>query len=315
MLSLQNKKVFVAGHNGMVGRAICRRLQEENCAIICAAKSDLDLRDQAVVNDWMAQQKPDVVFLAAARVGGIGANNAYPAEFLYDNLMIQNNVIHAAYMAGVEKLLFLGSSCIYPKEAPCPIAEDSLMTGPLEPTNEAYAVAKIAGLKMCAAYRKQYGCDFIAAMPCNLYGPFDKFDLENSHVIPALMMKFDAAKMQNAAKVELWGTGKPLREFLYVDDLADGLVTLIKNYTGEAHVNIGSSVEITIADLAQKITNITGYKGEVVFNSTQPDGTYRKVMDNSVMASLGWQVSTNLDDGLAASYQWYKDNVAGRYAA
>lgn len=315
MFSLQNKKVFVAGHNGMVGRALCRRLQEENCAIICAAKNELDLRDQAAVNDWMTQQKPDVVFLAAARVGGIGANSTYPAEFIYDNLMIQSNVIHAAYMAGVEKLLFLGSSCIYPKQVECPITEGSLMTGALEPTNEAYAIAKIAGLKMCAAYRKQYGCDFIAAMPCNLYGPFDKFDLENSHVIPALMMKFDAARKQSAAKVKLWGTGKPLREFLYVDDLADGLVTLMKSYTGQAHVNIGSSVEITIAELAQKISHIVGYKGEVVFDSAQPDGTYRKLMDSRVMTSLGWQATTSLDDGLAVSYQWYKDNVAGRYAA
>ena len=303
--SLQNKKVWVAGHNGMVGAATVRRLGREECDILTVDRGVLDLRRQKDVEDWLAVQKPDVVVLAAAKVGGIGANSTYPAEFVYDNLMIESNVIDAAYRQGVQKLLFLGSSCIYPREAAQPITEGALLSAKLEPTNEAYAVAKIAGIKLCQSYRRQYGCDFIAAMPCNLYGPGDTYHAEKSHVIPALMLKMKNAAEEGLDIVELWGTGTPLREFLYVDDLADALVFLLQNYSAEEHINVGSGKEITIADLARKIAAVVGYKGKIIFNSDYPDGTPRKLMDNSKIGALGWRARTAIDDGLCQSWQDY----------
>ncbi len=303
--SLQNKKVWVAGHKGMVGRAAVRRLQQENCDILTA---DLDLRVQADTQNWLAAHKPDAVILAAAKVGGIAANSTYPAEFLYDNLMIESNVIDGAYKAGVEKLLFLGSSCIYPRAAAQPITEDALLTGSLEATNEPYAVAKIAGIKMCQAYQSQYGCNFISAMPCNLYGPDDTYHAENSHVIPALIMKICAAKEARKDHVEIWGTGTPLREFLYVDDLVDALVFLLQSYSEEEHINVGSGAEISIAGLAHMIASITGYKGELVFNADKADGTPRKLMDSGKLAALGWQPQTLLKEGLEKVIADYLQN-------
>lgn len=313
--SLQNKRIWVAGHNGMVGRALVKALESQSCEILTASKSELDLRSQGDVYNWLQQQKPDAIFLAAARVGGIGANSEYPAEFIYDNLAIQTNVIHAAYQAGVDKLLFLGSSCIYPRQTEYPIRESELFAAPLEPTNEAYAVAKIAGLKMCQAYRRQYGCDFISAMPCNLYGSFDSYHLENSHVIPAMIMKFDAAIREDRPEVVLWGSGKPLREFLYVDDLADGLLYLMQHYSDFEPVNVGTGIEISIYDLAQKIAAVTGYEGRVEFDDRKPDGTMRKVLDVSKMTSLGWRATTDFDYGLVSAYEWYKKNIVVKNAA
>jgi len=265
----------------------------------------LDLRDQAAVREWIHENKPDVIVLAAAKVGGIKANSNYPGEFLYDNLMIQSNVIHAAYEAGVEKLLFLGSSCIYPREAVQPISEEALLTGPLEPTNESYAIAKIAGIKLCQSYRRQYGCDFIAAMPSNLYGPGDKFDLEDSHVIPALIRKAHEARMKGNKTLSVWGSGKPLREFLYIDDLAEALVFLLKNYSGKKPVNIGAGQEISIAALARKVADTTGFKGEIVFDPSKPDGTPRKLMDSSNISQAGWAPETDFESGLRKTYEWY----------
>lgn len=311
-LSLKGKRVWVAGHRGMVGSAVCRRLAGEGCEIL---RDDLDLRRQADVEVWMVEARPDVVILAAAKVGGIGANSEAPANFLYDNLMIEANVIHAAAEAGVEKLLFLGSSCIYPKDAQQPIAEEALLTGALEPTNEAYAVAKIAGVKLCAAYRAQKGCDFIAAMPCNLYGPGDRFDEQGSHVIPAVMMKMHAAKEAGADSVSLWGTGAPLREFLYVDDLADALVFLLQRYSDVRPVNVGSGAEISIADLASKIADVVGYEGRIVFDPAYPDGTPRKIMDCKRIHDHGWSPDTELQDGLRKTYVWYQDDLRLRFAA
>ncbi|GJL85004.1 MAG: GDP-L-fucose synthase [Micavibrio sp.] len=309
--SLSGKKIWVAGARGMVGSAVARKLSGKNIL----KDESVDLRDQVAVHEWVQQNKPDVIILAAAKVGGIKANEDAPAEFLYDNLMIQNNVVHAAYEAGVEKLLFLGSSCIYPREAEQPITEEALLTGVLEPTNEAYAVAKIAGLKLCAAYRQQHGCDFISAMPCNLYGPGDKFDLEASHVIPALMMKAHAAKVSQAKTPEVWGSGKPLREFLYVDDLADALVFLLENYSGEKPVNVGSGAEISIADLAEMIARVVGFEGKLVFDSSKPDGTLRKVMDSSRINKAGWQPSVALGQGLKQTYEWYLEHQKQARAA
>lgn len=308
--SLAGKRVWVAGHRGMAGSAIVRRLESEGCDIITAPRSELDLKRQADVDAWMAKAKPQVVFLAAATVGGILANNTRPAEFLYDNLVIETNVIHAAHAVGVEKLMFLGSSCIYPRMAEQPIREESLMTGALEPTNEWYAIAKIAGIKMCQAYRRQYGSDFISAMPTNLYGPGDRYDLTQGHVVAALIMKIHAAKLAGAKIVELWGTGTPRREFLFSEDLADGLVWLVKNYSGEPHVNLGTGTDITIRELAECIARVVGWTGEFVFDTSKPDGTPRKVMDVSAITAMGWRAKTGLDDGMRQAYEWYLANGA-----
>lgn len=312
--SLRNKKIWVAGHNGMVGSAVARRLQSEECEVLATPRADLDLRSQADVESWFGANSPDAVILAAARVGGIKANCDEPASFLYDNLMIEANVIHAAYGHGVKKLLFLGSSCIYPKLASQPIREEALLTGALETTNEFYAVAKIAGIKMCGSYRKQYGCDFISAMPCNLYGPGDTYDQSRSHVIPALIMKMHAAKIKNLPSIVLWGTGVPLREFLYVDDLADALVFLLKNYGGEGHVNVGSGHEISIMALAGEIAGIVGYGGKIMFDAAMPDGAPRKLMDSARLAGMGWKPHTGLREGLRAAYADYLKK-ADRHAA
>ncbi len=305
--SLRNKKVFVAGHRGMVGSALARRLQSEHCEILTA---DIDLRRQAAVDILMGEIRPDVIVLAAARVGGIKANNDFPADFIYDNLAIETNIIHAAYKTGVEKLLFLGSSCIYPRDAAQPMKEEALLSGALEPTNEFYAAAKIAGIKLCQAYRRQHGCNFISAMPCNLYGPGDAYDPQRSHVIPALIMKMHEAKERGAPFVTLWGTGSPLREFMHVDDLADALVFLLNHYEEESHINVGSGQEISIADLAAQVAVITGYKGKVIFDSAQPDGTPRKLMDSSRLRALGWQPRRMLHDGLEDAYNDYRGRGA-----
>ena len=284
--SLQGKKVWVAGHNGMVGSALLRRLSSEGYDILTVNKSELDLRNQAGVNTWMAAHKPDVVIIAAAKVGGIMANGENPAAFFYDNMMIATNIMHAAYEQNVERLLFLGSSCIYPRDCAQPIKEEYLLTGALEPTNEAYALAKIAGLKMAGYYRTQYGCDFISAMPCNLYGVGDMYDAQNSHVIPAIMMKAHAAKMRGDNILTLWGSGSPLREFMYADDLADVLVNLLQKYRNAEPINVGTEQEITIRDLAKIICEVVGYEGQIEFDTSKPDGTPRKVLDNAKMNAL-----------------------------
>ena len=302
-------KVFVAGHKGLVGSAICRRLQSDGVEATVAARSELDLTDQDAVGAWFEQHDIDQVYLAAAKVGGIHANDTYPAEFLHDNLVIQTNVIHAAWKNGVRKLLFLGSSCIYPKLAPQPMAEDSLLTGPLEPTNEWYAIAKIAGIKMCQAYRKQYGFDAISAMPTNLYGPGDNFDLQNSHVLPALIRKFHEAKASGAESVEVWGSGNPRREFLHVDDLADACVFLMREYSSPDIVNVGWGKDISIRELAELINRIVGYQGRMEFDPSKPDGTPRKLLDTSRLMALGWQPTIELDAGIASTYDWYCSNV------
>jgi len=308
--SLTGKKIWVAGETGMVGSATVRRLASEDCEILSATRKDFDLRDQAAVKAWMAQKKPDIVVVAAATVGGILANSTRPAEFLYDNLVIESNIIQAAHEVETEKLLFLGSACIYPREAAQPMAESALLTGPLEPTNEWYAVAKIAGIKLCEAYRKQYGSDFISAQPNNLYGPGDNFDLQSSHVIPALMVKAHQAKETGAESMEIWGTGAPLREFLHVDDLADALIHLLKTYSGPSHVNIGTGEEISIKDLAHTIAKAVGFEGELAFDTSKPDGSPRKLLDATMMKELGWDSSITLTEGLKSSYQWYLENVA-----
>ncbi|HBG71560.1 MAG: GDP-fucose synthetase [Bacteroidetes bacterium GWF2_43_63] len=301
-----NEKIYVAGHTGLVGSAIVRSLQNHGFNnIISRDISELDLRNQQAVNDFFASEKPVYVILAAAKVGGIHANNTYPAEFIYDNMMIEFNVVHAAYKNQVKKLLFLGSSCIYPKLAPQPISEDSLLTGSLEPTNEAYAIAKISGLELCKFYRRQYGCDFISAMPTNLYGINDNFDLNTSHVLPAMIRKFHEAKIENKPEVVLWGTGKPLREFLYVDDLADALVHLMQNYSEEIHVNIGTGEDLSINELALTIKSVVGYEGQMVYDTTKPDGTPRKLLDVSRLHASGWKHTTSLREGIEKVYQWY----------
>jgi GDP-L-fucose synthase len=302
---LTGRRVFVAGHRGMVGGAIVRRLANEGCRILTAGRSEVDLRRQQPVEDWIKAQRPDVVIVAAATVGGILANSSRPAEFLYDNLAIEANLIEASYRSKVAKLLFLGSSCIYPKLAPQPMSEDALLTGPLEPTNEWYAVAKIAGIKLCQAYRQQYGSDFISAMPTNLYGPGDNFDLTSSHVVPALMRKIDAAKRAGAPNVEIWGSGTPKREFLYVDDLADACIHLLKHYSGHDHINVGIGEDLTIRELAQTLAKVVGYSGGFTYDRSKPDGTPRKLMDVSRLSALGWRASTSLTDGLKLSYAWY----------
>ncbi|RDC66120.1 GDP-L-fucose synthase [Adhaeribacter pallidiroseus] len=301
-------KIYVAGHRGMVGSAIIRKLEKEGYShIITSTSKDLDLRNQVQVNEFFTIHKPDYVILAAAKVGGIVANNTFPAEFLYDNLMIQTNVIHAAYISKVQKLLFLGSSCIYPKLAHQPLKEEYLLTGELEPTNEAYAIAKIAGIKLCDAYRTQYGCNFISVMPTNLYGPNDNYDLQNSHVLPALLRKFITARENQEPSVTIWGSGTPKREFLHTDDLADACFYLMQTYNEPGLVNIGVGEDISILDLAQLIQKIVGYKGEIKTDTGKPDGTPRKLMDVSKLKSLGWQAKTSLEEGICKVYEEVKD--------
>jgi GDP-L-fucose synthase len=307
--SLSGKRVWVAGERGMVGRAIVRRLASEDCEIVSPAER-IDLRDQAATFAWMAANPADLIFLAAAKVGGIGANNALPAQFLYDNLMIEANVIEGARRTGTAKLVFLGSSCIYPKHADQPMREDALLTGSLEPTNQWYAIAKIAGIMLAQSYRREYGCDYISAQPTNLYGPFDNFDLQASHVLPALMRKAHEARLAGAAHLPVWGSGTPLREFLHVDDLADALVFLAKSYSGEEIVNIGSGEEISISGLAHMIADIAGFRGELIFDASKPDGTLRKLVDTGKLNGLGWRSARPLKDGIADTYRWFVDNAA-----
>lgn len=305
VFELAGKRVYVAGHKGMVGSALVRRLETEECEILTAPRG-LDLREQAVVRDWFAANAPDAVILAAAKVGGILANDTLPAEFLYDNLMIEANVIEAAYRQQTGKLLFLGSSCIYPRLAPQPIAEEALLTGPLEPTNEWYAIAKIAGIKLCQAYRKQYGCNFISAMPTNLYGPGDNYDLQSSHVLPALIRKAHKARLAGAASFPIWGTGSPRREFLHVDDLADACVFLLKAYDGYDPVNVGSGDEVTILELAALVSEVVGFEGSIETDPSKPDGTPRKLLDSSKLAAMGWQRSIPLRQGIEAAYREFR---------
>ena len=299
---LQGRRVWVAGHRGMVGAALLRRLASESCEILTATSSELDLRRQDQVEAWMAQRRPDTVLIAAAKVGGIAANDAMPADFLYDNLMIEANVIAAAHKTAVQKLLLLGSSCIYPRLAPQPIPEEALLTGPLEPTNEWYAIAKIAGIKLGQAFRRQYGCDFISAMPTNLYGPGDNYDLATSHVLPALLRKAHEAKLANAPEMMVWGTGTALREFMHVDDCADALVFLLQRYSGAEHINIGHGAEITIAGLARVIADAVGFAGALRFDVTKPDGTPRKLMDGGKLTAMGWRPRISLADGVKTAY-------------
>lgn len=299
----KNDRIYVAGHRGMVGSAIVRKLQEEGYSnILTATSSELDLRNQQSVNSWFEENKPQYVFLAAAKVGGIQANNIYRADFIYDNIMIESNIIKAAHDQKIEKLLFLGSSCIYPKMAPQPLKEEYLLQGFLEPTNEPYAIAKIAGIKLCESFKEQYGNNFISAMPTNLYGPNDNYDLNNSHVLPALLRKMHEAKINNAPEVVMWGTGKPQREFLHVDDLANACMFLMLNYDGKEHVNVGSGTDIAIKDLAYLIKDIVGYQGEIVHDTNKPDGTPRKLMDVSKLSDLGWNYSITLEDGIRRVY-------------
>lgn len=306
---LSGKRVFVAGHRGMVGSAVVRRLGSEGCETITADRQSLDLTRQADVEAWMKRERPQAVVVAAARVGGIVANSTYPADFLYDNLALQINLIQAAATTGVEKLIMLGSSCIYPVNAPQPMSEDALLTGPLEPTNKWYSIAKIAGLMQCQAYREQHGCDFISAMPTNLYGPGDNFHPVGSHVIPALLRRFHEAKVTNAPAVAIWGTGKPRREFLHVDDCADAVVFLLKHYSDMAHVNVGTGEDIEIGELARLIARITGYEGDIVYDTDRPDGAPQKLLDMSVMHGLGWKAETGLRDGLSSTYRWFLDHL------
>lgn len=309
IFKLAGKRVWVAGHRGMVGAALMRRLAREDCEILTADRQRVDLRRQDETEAWVTAAKPDVIFLAAAKVGGILANRDNPGTFLYDNLMIAVNVMEAARCAGVNKLLFLGSSCIYPRLAPQPIREEALLSGPLEPTNESYAVAKIAGIKLAQAYRRQYGCHFISAQPTNLYGPGDNFDLETSHVVAALMRKAHEAKISGAEQLTVWGSGKPSREFLHVDDLADALVFLIHHYDRAGSINIGTGEELTIGDLAVLVAEIVGFSGDLVFDTSKPDGTPRKVVDASRLHDLGWRHAIALRDGLAEIYRWFLDHA------
>ena len=306
---LTDKVVWVAGQHGMVGGAIMRRLRRESCHLLFdPGRTELDLRRQSEVEDWMASHRPQVVFLSAGSVGGIHANDTLPAHFLYDNLLIAANVIHGAYQTGVQKLLFFGSSCIYPRQAPQPISEDTLLTGPLEPTNEAYAVAKIAGIRLCQAYRRQYGCDFISAMPTNLYGPGDNFHAETSHVPAALLRRFHEAKVAGAPEVVVWGSGTPRREFLYVDDLADASVHLLRHYSDDSHVNIGAGYDVTIAEFATYIKCCVGFEGQIRYDRSRPDGMPRKLLDSRRLQSLGWSPRTSLEQGLRVYYDWFLSN-------
>ena len=307
--SLARKRVWVAGHRGMVGSAIVRRLAEEGCEVLTASRQELDLKRQGDVEKWMRLRRPDAIFLAAAKVGGILANASYPADFLYDNLMVEANIIAAAHDIGVQKMLFLGSSCIYPKFATQPITEDSLLTGSLEPTNEWYAIAKIAGIKLCQAYRQQHGRDFISAMPTNLYGPGDNFDLASSHVMPALIRKAHEAKQRGDKEITVWGTGSPRREFLHVDDCADACVHLMKTYSDHGHVNVGSGEDLTILELTQLVCEVVGFQGNIVHDLSKPDGTPRKLMSADKIRSLGWQPRIALKDGVRMTYEWFKRNI------
>ena len=305
-----NSTIFVAGHKGLVGSAIVRNLESKGYhKLLLRTRQELDLKDTLAVNQFYREEQPDIVIDAAAKVGGIHANETYPAEFLHDNLVIQNNIIDGAYQAGVKKLIFLGSSCIYPKMAPQPLKEEYLLTGPLEPTNEWYAIAKIAGIKMCQAYRKQYGFDAISLMPTNLYGPGDNFDLQNSHVLPALIHKFHKAKVNGDKTVTVWGSGKPKREFLYVDDLADATVFLMENYSGEQFVNVGVGEDVTIKELAELIKNEVGFSGDLEFDTSKPDGTPRKLMDVSFLNNMGWKSETGLEQGVQKIYKWYVEHL------
>ncbi|SMX57128.1 GDP-L-fucose synthase [Bradyrhizobium sp. ORS 285] len=311
---LAGKRVFVAGHRGMVGGALLRRLARERVDVVTVSRSEVDLRDQAAVFSWFAKVRPQAVFLAAAKVGGIVANNTLRAEFIYDNIAIATNVIHAAHVNGAEKLMFLGSSCIYPKLAAQPLREDSMLTGPLEPTNEPYAIAKIAGIKMVEAYRSQYGADFINVMPTNLYGPGDNYHPEYSHVVAALIRRFHEAKLADAPEVVVWGTGTPRREFLYVDDMADACVHLMKTYSDHELVNIGTGEDITIANFARVVATAVGYHGRISFDPSRPDGTPRKLLDVSRLAKLGWRATTSLEEGLTRAYQAFLQEI-GRASA
>ncbi|MDX8465221.1 GDP-L-fucose synthase [Mesorhizobium sp. VK23B] len=306
---LKGKRIFVAGHRGMVGSALVRRLAREDCEVLTVARSELDLLDQAGVRRWMSEHRPDAVLMAAAKVGGILANDSLPVDFLYENLVVETNVIEAAFRSEVQKLLFLGSSCIYPKLAPQPIPEDALLTGPLEPTNEWYAIAKIAGIKLCQAYRRQHGVDYVSAMPTNLYGPGDNFDLTSSHVVPALLRKAHEAKRSGGRTIAVWGSGRPRREFLHVDDAADALVWLLKNYSGDGHVNVGSGEDVTIAELARTIVSVVGADAGITFDPTNPDGAPRKLMDVSRLFATGWRPRYSLRDGLEQTYQWFLEHV------
>lgn len=308
MYRLDGKRIWVAGHNGMVGRAVIRQLDARDCTVLIAERGDVDLTRQSDVENWVAANKPDAVFVCAARVGGILVNDSYPADFIYDNLMIEANIVHASFKASVEKLLFLGSSCIYPKHTEQPMTEAALLTGALEPTNEWYAIAKIAGIKLCQAYRKQHGADFISAMPTNLYGPYDNFDLASSHVIPALMRKCHEAKLAGSDHMEVWGSGKVMREFLHVDDCAAGLVYLLEHYSDIEHVNLGTGEDVTITELAERIQTAVGFDGDLKFDASKPDGTPRKLLDVSRINGLGWQHEIGLESGLQSTYQWYLEN-------
>jgi GDP-L-fucose synthase len=306
----KTSKIYVAGHRGMVGSAICRRLELAGFKnIVTRTSSELDLRRQTEVEEFFRKEKPDFVFLAAAKVGGILANNTFRAEFLYDNLMIETNIIHASYIYGVKKLMFLGSSCIYPKLAPQPLTEDSLLTGALEPTNEPYAIAKITGIKLCDAYRSQFGCDFISAMPTNLYGPNDNYHPENSHVLPALLRKIHESKVKNAENVQIWGTGSPMREFLHADDLADACLFLMENFSDFGPINVGTGEDLTILELTKMVAEIVGFRGEIVHDLSKPDGTPRKLMDVSKLHALGWRHKIQLKDGISAVYS----DVKGKF--
>ena len=307
----KNAKIYVAGHRGLVGSAIVRRLKAEGYDnLLTATSKELDLREQAAVREFFERERPEYVFLAAAKVGGILANNTWPADFIYQNLMIEANVIESARLSGVEKLLFLGSTCIYPKLAEQPLKEEYLLSGPLEPTNEWYAVAKIAGIKLCQAYQRQYGCKFISAMPTNLYGPEDNFDLESSHVMPALIRKFHEAKVNGEPSVTVWGSGKPLREFLHVDDCAAACLYLMDHYDGEDIVNIGVGEDLSIADLAALVKQVVGYEGEIIYDASKPDGTPRKLVDVTRINGLGWRAGISLEDGVRETYEWFVKNVA-----
>ena len=310
-----SQRIWVAGHAGMVGSAIRRLLEANGKHVLRVSRRDLDLRDQGAVTSWLLRNRPDAVVFAAAKVGGILANDTLPADFLYDNLALETNVIHAAHVAGVEHLLFLGSSCIYPKFAPQPIKEEYLLTGPLEPTNEWYAIAKIAGIKLCQAYRKQHGRRYVSLMPCNLYGPNDNFDLQSSHVLPALMRKFHEAKLAGEPNVTMWGSGTPLREFLHVDDLAEGAVFCLENYDEYEHINCGAGTEVTIRDLALTIKDVVGFQGDLVHDLTKPDGTPRKLMDSNRLRALGWAPAIGLREGIESTYQWFLANRAESKAA
>ena len=301
--TLSGKKIWIAGHRGMVGSSVCRQLEKEDCNIIKAGRDKVNLVSQAEVNDWMNSVKPDAIVLAAAKVGGIEANNNFPVDFLYENLMIETNIIHAAHLNKVERMLFLGSSCIYPRLADQPIKENSLLTGALEPTNEWYAIAKIAGIKLIQAYRKQYGYDWISAMPTNLYGPGDNYDLNSSHVLPALLRKFHEAKISESSEVTVWGSGTPLREFMHCDDLASALLFLLKDYSGHEHINVGSGVEVSIRELVEVIAKVVGYDAKIVWDKTKPDGTPRKLMDSSNLHKMGWKSNRTLFDGISHTYE------------